>query len=204
MNSIRVAGKATILLLLCCIIGCRTQVEQPVTSDGESLPLALALLKESDLGSDWHWYYNKDAPTTTNRSTQTQGTPIETTSRGFRGYWQIRTNDVLVGHVLRRYAEQTPPIPEITSADLLDYQEALFYAPEIVKVGKAQSAKCAPVPGGLTRPPAFACKVIVQYDHILSIIQITSQVGMREQVEVVINQILEETDPRIQQIAQDK
>ena len=202
MNKRRFLGKLIAMLVLCCLVDCKTRVDQPTSSNAAPLPLTTALLSKSDMSNDWHWYFEQDAPTTISPVTQTQALPTEVTSRVFRGYWQIRENDVLIGHTLNRYIEQSTTLPEITSTDLLDYPKDQFYSPNVIKVGKAQLAVCAPSPNASVWPPVLACKVIVQYDHVSSVVQITSQVSMRAQVEEAINQILKATDVRIQPIAQ--
>jgi len=188
-----VASKFWLVLCVSALVAaCQSPPIHNAASNSTALTtLDAALVQESDLVGDWHWYSVSDDD---GASKAEPG--AETATRSLMGYWVTNENFVVLGHILHRYAGSAPALPEITSADLLDMKAAQFYSPTTTAVGLSMVVKCAqdrsakPVAG-------VACRAIVRYERLISIIAVYAPVSMVDQVESVINQMLVATDGRI-------
>jgi hypothetical protein len=187
-----------VLTLIFGISACKSYGDDGLSTTSPSVNLTDALVRESDLTGDWQWHKPQNKMPT-NETVKEADQSIEIASNGLWGFWGDGNDLVIIGHTLEQYERRVPDSLTITSSDLLNIKDGEIYSPSVSQVGNSVTAQCAREPD--TRPqPAIACRIIVKYSRIASILAIYAPASMSTEVEKVADQILKATDARIKQV----
>jgi hypothetical protein len=169
-----------VLTLIFGISACKSYSDDGLHTASPSVRLTDALVRESDLTGDWQWHKpQRNLPT--REIVKEADQSIAIASNGLWGFWGNGNDLVIIGHTLEQYEQRIPDSLAITSSDLLDIKDGEIYSPSVAQVGNSVTAQCAREPD--TRPrPAIACRIIVKYNRIVSILAIYAPASMSKEI----------------------